>query len=338
MVHSLGRVSTADLDQEYTDLLQTLSDGSVRRHFDPFADIDWDAAEFVIDPNDSRWVLSAHDPLGAHPWYQALPRERQIEIGLWRQMNIMKVGLTFESILIRGMMQFAMKLPNGSPEFRYCLHEMTEECNHIQMFQELINRSGVDVPGMKTAYRRTSPLWGLIVARYPVPFFIGVLAGEEPIDHSQKALLREAPDLPEAMLRVISIHVAEEARHISFAHRFLRQHAAEQTRFQRAVTSLLFPMIMRLLAGMIMGQPRPSSQRLGIPDNVIREVFWRSPKSRAILSGYFADVRMLADELGYLNPVASLVWRVLRICGTSSRYRGEPDRKVSRRLPVSSAG
>ena len=30
-----------------------------------------------------------------------------------------------------------MKLPNQSPEFRYCMHEMTEECNHIQMFQEL---------------------------------------------------------------------------------------------------------------------------------------------------------------------------------------------------------
>ncbi|SLI07279.1 P-aminobenzoate N-oxygenase AurF [Mycobacteroides abscessus subsp. abscessus] len=26
---------------------------------------------------------------------------------------------------------------------------MTEECNHIQMFQELVNRIGDDVPGMR---------------------------------------------------------------------------------------------------------------------------------------------------------------------------------------------
>lgn len=323
------RLSTTELEDDYLDLLQTLSDGSVRRHFDPYLDIDWDSPEFVIDPNDPRMVLSEHhDPLGAHPWYRALPLERQIEIGLWRQTNVMKVGLIFESILIRGMMQFVMALPNGSPEFRYCLHEMTEECNHIQMFQELVNRSGVDAPGMKAFYRITSPLWGVIVGYFPVLFFIGVLAGEEPIDHFQKNILREGKDRPAAAVRVMAIHIAEEARHISFAHRFLRQHAADQTRFQRAATSIAFPLIMRLLAGVIMGQPRGMSDRLGIPRTVIKEAFWRRPASRAIMRDYFGDVRMLADELGYLNPIASLVWRASGISGKSSRYRGEPDRAV----------
>ncbi len=51
---------------------------------------------------------------------------------------------------------------------------------------------------------------------------IGILAGEEPIDHYQKALLREGDDLPPAVLRVMEIHIAEEARHISFADEFLR--------------------------------------------------------------------------------------------------------------------
>ena len=121
-------------DQEYRDLLQTLSEGSVRRNFDPYLDIAWDSPEFAIDPNDPRWVLSPEiDPLGATQWYKSLPLQRQIEIGKWRQANTIKVGAAFESILIRGMMQYIMKLPNGSPEFRYCLHEMTEECNHIQI-------------------------------------------------------------------------------------------------------------------------------------------------------------------------------------------------------------
>ena len=53
-------------DQAYRDTLQTLSDGSVHRSFDPYLDIDWDAPEFAIDPDDRRWVLSTEfDPLGA---------------------------------------------------------------------------------------------------------------------------------------------------------------------------------------------------------------------------------------------------------------------------------
>lgn len=84
-----------------------------------------------------------------------------------------------------------MKLPNGSPEFRYCLHEMTEERNHIQMFQELVNRSGADVPGMRIGFKLAAWFLGLIGGALPVMLMIGLLAGEEPIDHFEKALLRD---------------------------------------------------------------------------------------------------------------------------------------------------
>ena len=129
-------------------MLTTLSEGSVRRNFNPYTDIDWDSPEFAVIDNDERWILPATDPLGRHPWYKAQPVERQIEIGMWRQANVAKVGLHFESILIRGLMNYAFWTPNGSPEYRYCLHEAVEECNHTMMFQEMVNRIGADVPGM----------------------------------------------------------------------------------------------------------------------------------------------------------------------------------------------
>ena len=106
-------------DAEYVDMLTTLSEGSVRRNFNPYTDIDWDSPEFAVVDNDERWILPATDPLGRHPWYKAQPRERQIEIGRWRQANVAKVGLHFESILIRGLMEYAFWVPNGSPEYRY---------------------------------------------------------------------------------------------------------------------------------------------------------------------------------------------------------------------------
>ena len=47
-----------------------------------------------------------------------------------------------------------------------------------------------------------------------VILFIGILAGEEPIDHYQKSLLRSGIDLPPAVLRAMEIHIAAEARHM----------------------------------------------------------------------------------------------------------------------------
>ncbi len=321
------RQSSRPFARDYQQMLHTLSEGSVHVHFDPYEDIDWDAPDMVVRADDDRWILPAGlDPLGATAWYQALPVDRQIEIAQWRLLNVLRVGAAFESALIRGMMHYAMKLPNGNPEFRYCLHEMTEECNHIQMFQEAVNRSGIDVPGMRPHFRALLPFLGFIGGYLPMALMIGILGGEEPIDHYQKAALREIEELPPLLQRPMEIHIAEEARHISFATAWLRLRVPRLSRWERAYTSLMFPIVMRWLAGEIMTMPRSVARRLEIPDEVYREAFWRSPASRAILASYFGDMRALAEETGLMNPVSRRLWKRLGISGPPSRYRGEPDR------------
>lgn len=318
------------ITEEYGEVLATLSQGSVDRHFDPYLDIDWDAPELALDPNDVRWVLSPGvDPLGATRWYRDQPLERQIEIGKWRVANSLKVGAAFESILIRGMMQYIMTLPNNSPEFRYCLHEMTEECNHIQMFQELVNRIGVDVPGMRPLFKALSPLIGVAGGYAYVVLFIGILGGEEPIDHYQKAVIRDGEHMPPMVLRTMQIHIAEEARHISFAGEFLATHVARMGKFNRGVCSVAFPIAMRWLAGEIMAPPRSFEREFGIPRTVIKQAFWKSPHSQRVLSGYFGDMRKLTNDLGLMNRTAKQLWRLLHVDGPVSRYRSEPERSVS---------
>ena len=114
-----GNMEVRD-DAEYVKMLATLSEGSVRRNFNPYTDIEWDSPEFAVTANDPRWILPLTDPVGRHPWYQAQTEERKIKIGMWRQANVAKVGLHFESILIRGLMNYTFWVPNGSPEYRYC--------------------------------------------------------------------------------------------------------------------------------------------------------------------------------------------------------------------------
>jgi hypothetical protein len=316
----------SSFDDDYRGMLRTLSEGSVHVHFDPYDDIDWDGPDMAIEADDPRWVLPALDPLGATAWYRAQPLDQQIAIGQWRMLNVVKVGAAFESALIRGLLHYAVELPNGSPEFRYCLHEMTEECNHIQMFQELVNRSGVNVPGMRPHFRLMLPFLGLIGGFQPVALMIGILGGEEPIDHYQKEAIRSDHPLPPALQRTMEIHIAEEARHISFAVAFLRMRLPHVGRIQRFLLSLLFPVIMRWLAGEIMTVPRSVARRFSIPRDVYKEAFWGSPSSREVLASYFGDMRALAADTGLLHRTSRRLWKRLGIAGEPSRYRGEPER------------
>lgn len=318
-------------DQQYVEMLATLSEGSVRRNFNPYTDIDWNDPEFAVTENDPRWVLPATDPLGRHPWYQAQPLEKQIAIGMWRQANVAKVGLHFESILIRGLMQYSFWVPNGSPEYRYCLHESVEECNHTMMFQEMVNRIGADVPGMPRMLRWLSPIIPLAAGPLPIVFFFGVLAGEEPIDHTQKNVLREGKSLHPIMERVMAIHVAEEARHISFAHEYLRKRVPKMNRRRKFWLSLHVPLIMRVLCSAIVKPPRSFWKEFDIPKSVRKDLFFHSPDSRQWLRDMFGDVRMLCYETGLMNRFARLMWRICKIDGRPSRYRSEPQRE---HLPV----
>jgi hypothetical protein len=313
-------------DAEYCAALQTLSQASVRRNFDPYVDIDWDAPQFSVRKDDPRWVLPVSDPLGGHPWYQAQPLEKRIEIGLWHQANAAKVSLQLESILIRGLMNYTFWVPNGSPEYRYCVHESIEECNHAMMFQELVNRIGVNAPGMPRWLRWISPAIPLYAGPLPGTFFFGVLAGELPIHNIQKSMLREEWTPHPLMERVMAIHVAEEARHISFADQLLAKRVPQMARRSRFTLSLYVPIVMRVLCQAIVVPRRTFFWKFNVPRSVRKEVFFGAPESREALRDMYGDVRMLCDNVGLMNPLALLVWRMCKIDGQPSRYRGEPRR------------
>ncbi|WP_067828149.1 AurF N-oxygenase family protein [Nocardia inohanensis] len=315
------------LARQYADKLMLLSQGSVDKHFDPFTDIDWDHPDFAVRADDPRWILpESGDMFARHPWYQAQSQARKIAIGLWRQANIAKVGLQFETLLIGGMVQHTFKLPNGDAEFRYCTHEVIEECNHTLMFQEMVNRIGIDVPGMGPILKQLTYIVPPLAALFPNLFFTAVLSGEEPIDHVQKAILRAQEDIHPIMRGVMAIHIAEEARHISFAHEFLEHHVPQSDPLSKFVLSLAFPIVMWIGGRAIVIPPRSFFREFGIPREVRKEVFFGAPESKEAFAGFYGDVRALAKRIGLMNPVSKRVWKVLGIDGPTTRYRSEPDR------------
>src|SRR6059036_3544075 len=171
----------------WNKLLDRLNDLSITKHFDAYVDVPWDDPAFALDPTDPRWELDPEmDPLGATRWYLDLPQPDRARLGCELVASKMKIGLVFENILKRGLLEFAMTLPNGSPEFRYAYHEVIEEAQHSLMFQEFVNRTGFDIRGLPAHEERMSRVVVSLGRRFPELFFVFVLGGEDPIDYVQR--------------------------------------------------------------------------------------------------------------------------------------------------------
>lgn len=318
------------LEDLYADRVEALSRATVRRRFDPNVDIDWDAPENALDENDARWQLDPDtSPLAATDWYAEQPLKRRIDMGRWTTANTLKVTLQFEMMLVRGVVHYAGKLPNGSPVFRYLLHELTDECNHIQMFQEFINRTGEDVPGMRRGSRIIGPILAFIGGYANMFHFIGVLCGEQPLHFQQTLQHRGAAQVPPLLNKITYIHLAEEARHITFADDHLAERIKDVGRFRRALYAITFPVFLRWLIGEMIAPPRTFARQFGVPRQVFKTAYWRSARSRQMMAESAADVRRVAEDLGLRTAWSRWIWRVLGIEGRLPRYRGEPDRSAA---------
>jgi hypothetical protein len=300
-------------DQAWLSLLDRLNRQSVNRHFDAYADIDWDSPQMSLDSEDPRWELAADDPLGATTWYRELPAATRARLGCELVASKMKIGLVFESILKRGLLEFASTLPNRAPEFRYAYHEVIEEAQHSLMFQEFVNRSGFDAAGLRPIERLGSRRVIRLGRRFPQLFFLFVLGGEDPIDYVQRRELRSGQEIHPLLERIMRIHVTEEARHLSFARHYLKRTVPALSGVRRFRLAVAAPIILGAMAQMML---RPSPQliaRYQIPRAVIAEAYTRNPDHRAETAASLGKVWKLCTELGLTRPPYRALWRLLRL-------------------------
>jgi hypothetical protein len=305
-------VGTTEVDT-FTGLLGRLNDQSVRpgKHFDAYVDVPWD--DHPIDPTDARWELGASDPLGATSWYRSQPAEVRGAIGIHLVASKMKVGYFFEGVLKRGLLEHSTTLAAGSPELRYVYHEVIEEAQHSLMFQEFVNRSGLDAPGLTWDIKLGARRVIAMARRFPAQFFVFVLGGEDPIDHVQRTVLRSGRDIHPLLERIMRIHVTEEARHLSFARQYLRNAVPKLPRWQRAVISIQAPIILSTMAGVMMRPPKHLVRRYDIPKDVLREAYRPDGPATQGVRDSLRKVRELLVELGLVGPVAKVLWKRFRL-------------------------
>ncbi len=316
----MNPTATEVLDEELTEdrdqfeaLVARLSEQSVTKHYDAYADIPWDDPAYAIDPDDPRWELSGTDPLGATDWYRNQPPGVRSRIGLYRYATAMKIGLQFENILKRGLLEYTFDLPNGDPRFRYAYHELIEEAHHGLMFQEFINRSGFDPPGLAWYERLASGRIVKLGHRFPELFFIFVLGGEDPIDHLQRETLRSSRDLPPLFETIMRHHVTEEARHLSFARHYLKRAVPKLPRRRRLRLSVATPIILGVMSQLMMQAPRSLITMFEVPPHVVRAAYRDNPGHPQHTKDAVRKVRRLAREIGLINPVSRRLWMAFGI-------------------------
>ncbi len=299
--------------ERFAELVGRLSRQSVDKHFEAYVDVPWDDPDHAIDPADPRWELAADSPLGATDWYRSLPPETRSRLGLHAIVSNMKAGLQFENILERGLLEYAFVLPDGAPEFRYAYHEVIEESQHSLMFQEFVNRSGLQVPGLGWDLRFGSRAVIRMARRFPAMFFVFVLGGEDPIDHVQRTTLRSGRELHPLLERIMRIHVTEEARHLSFARQYLRHHVPDLPSWKKRALRVQAPVVLATMASVMMRPPRHLVREYRIPKAVLRQAYGKGTPSRQQVRDSLRKVRSLLVDLDLVSPTSKRLWKAADI-------------------------
>jgi hypothetical protein len=180
------------------------------------------------------------------------------------------------------------------------------------MFQEFVNRSGFDPRGVPPARLLIGQGIAGKARTFPAFFFVAVLAGEEPIDHVQRALLKEERQLPPVLERIVRIHITEEARHLCFARRYLQEEVPRLSRVRRLRLQLRTPILLRAMSQLML-QPSPEVAREhGIPKSALQEAYsFKNERHARRTQDAVSRTKELCEELGVLTPRTRPLWRAL---------------------------
>ena len=296
-------------------LVARLNNASVKKHFDAYEDVAWDAPENRVDPSDPRFERPSDCGLGATAWYRAQPQAVRARLGLHLAMTQMRLGIDFESVLSRGLLELAYASEPGSAEMRYAYHEVIEECQHSLMFQEMITRAGLPVRGIEGIERWGAKRVPEMARTFPELFFIHVLGGEAPIDHAQKLELARKDEIHPLLRRILQIHVTEEARHISYAKSFLRERVPHLGAWRLLEMRVWTPITLGVMARQMLQPPRWLLDEYQVPAAVRREAFVEDVVHRRRVAQGLRPLRDLCVELDIASSAFVPLWRAFGIWG-----------------------
>src|SRR5205085_10204981 len=159
------------------------------------------------------------------------------------------------------------------------------------MFQELVNRTGFDITGLPAIRRLTAQFVPMLGRFFPELFFFFVLGGEDPIDYVQRKMLAEDENIHPLAERIMRIHVAEEARHVSFARSYLRRRVPKIGFARKRILRVAIPLILGQMSRMMLAPSPAMVRHFNIPSDVMDVAYRKNPRARTELRASLKKVR-----------------------------------------------
>jgi len=289
---------TATLDREV--VAQRLLGGAIKRSYQPEVDIDWDAP---IDP-EKFFLPPPVVSLYGTPMWEEMTEEQRIELSRQEMANVLSVGIWFENVLNRALLNELTREDPRSAHSHYTLTEMGDECRHMTMFGKVIDRVGARPYGLRMRERLAIQL--LPFALRGSLLWVAALVGEEIFDALQRRMMDD-PQLQPLVSQLMRIHVTEEARHIKFAREGVVRRMQSAGRLERFLTGNLVG-----LGGPVFRYAFSNPavyRRAGLDvERASREAAENPHLHEAQVLG-FAPLAQFLRENGLLGPMGRRLWR-----------------------------
>jgi len=245
-------------------LLKQLSENSLP-YRDPLAHIDWETLD-----GESYWLPETAITLYGLPEFQMLSPDVRRRLSQYEFLNVMHCGLWLESVFLQRLARrLHPALPR--PEYEFLLHELREETGHSLMFLKAIETSRLPLPEgtwraprLAAALARWAPAGGDL-------FWLAMAIGEDVPDRFNRWLRQHGDALHPAVRQICTLHVVDEARHITFARGRLECLLKSRDALGKALLAGMGRLLLRQLAEVFFFPPAGFYELAGLP----RGAFWR---------------------------------------------------------------
>ena len=207
------------------DFTETLNRSSVTKRCYPWDVnvIDWSAP--IDDEHD--YMPTGFSFVDGTELERTLSPEQRSFVTRWEFTSLMRNQTQGEHILNQALLGVLYHIDPYDPAYRYLLHEVAEECQHMSMFNDWVRRnSDIRTQGMGQDQMGplVSVLTPVVASRFPALLWAMTFLFEVFGDHMARAAARDpSPRLHPIVRQLMRAHVIEEARHVAFAREWLQR-------------------------------------------------------------------------------------------------------------------
>jgi len=206
---------------------------------DPVSRIDWDRLN-----TRQYWLPPEAVSLHGVPEFMDRPESERMRLSHYEFLSFIEAGLWLEGMFMERIARSMRQDRRNLPALKYRLHEMREEAGHSLMFLELMERSGLSIPYRRHSRLRLANLFGRYAPLESAAFWMATVIGEEIPDRLNRYIRQHSVRVCPAIVEMSTLHIIDEARHITYAREMTESRLAWLRGWQRP---LLRPLLKRLL-------------------------------------------------------------------------------------------